>query len=65
MTQLQNRVGIRNAMHSSRRSLSPEEDVIAAILDEADDLDDSLPADLWFRTRVIRLPSSVIRSGRS
>jgi hypothetical protein len=35
--------------------------VIAAILDEADDLDDTLPADLWFRTRVVRRPSSGIR----
>jgi hypothetical protein len=52
-------------MHSSRRSLSPEEDVIAAILDEADDLDDTLPADLWFRTRVARRPSFVIRSSLS
>jgi hypothetical protein len=34
--------------------LSPEEDVVGAILDEADEIDDSLPADLWFRGPRIR-----------
>ncbi|MGH2549384.1 MAG: hypothetical protein ACRDHN_08340 [Thermomicrobiales bacterium] len=43
-------------MHKSNWALSPEEDVIAAMLDEADDLDDSLPADLWFRSRNYRRP---------
>lgn len=62
MARLQIRARQGYGVHNSKRSLSPEEDVIAAILDEADDLDDTLPADLWFRTRIIRRPSSVIRS---
>lgn len=33
--------------------LSPEEDAVGSILDEADDIDDSLPADLWFHSRQI------------
>jgi hypothetical protein len=46
-----------NEGRGSRR-LSPEEDVVGAILDEEDDIDDSLPADLWFRFRVNRAANS-------
>ncbi|HET8524501.1 MAG TPA: hypothetical protein VFL82_14790 [Thermomicrobiales bacterium] len=36
---------------SSHHSLTPEEDAIDDLIGEDDDVDDTLPADLWFRRR--------------
>jgi hypothetical protein len=37
-------------MHNSNRQLTPEEDSVADPEDADEEIDDLLPADLWYRT---------------
>jgi len=51
----------RSLRHSpGRRALTPEEDAII-LGDEDDDIDVTLPADLWFRNRRSRRQSTSFR----
>lgn len=52
-------------MHRPRTSsnrielgLTPEEDAIGDPEDQEDEIDDLLPADLWFRAAIMRLPGA-------
>jgi len=45
-------------VHENRRALSPEEDSVGDPGDADDEIDDLMPADLWFRTsRSTRTPA--------
>jgi hypothetical protein len=42
--------------HIVNSNLTPEEDAIGDPIEDSDEIDDSLPADLWFRVNASLLP---------
>ena len=42
--------------HIVKSNLTPEEDAIGDPNEDSDEIDDSLPADLWFRVNASHLP---------